>query len=158
MNMRKIGRQMSICMGVTMSLVLSLVGTVVGGHFTILSWGISFAISLVISLILGFLVPMKRVSDAACNACKINPQSLPGNLFSALISDLIYTPLITIVMVVIMVGNARKQLEAMGVPMETWPKIGQALVPSLIICFIVGYIVIAIVQPLFLKLIMNKNK
>jgi len=149
--MRKIGILMSILMGFSMSLILSLVGTLMGGHFTVPSWLISFGISFVISLIIGFIVPMKVVSDKACNGLKINPQSFKGNLLSSLISDLIYTPIITVTMVCIMVTNAKKQLAARGIP--GGPTILGELWPSLIVCLLVGFVVIAIIQPLFLKLL-----
>lgn len=152
-NMRKIGMMMAILMGFTMSLVLSLTGTVSGGHFTVPSWLISFGISFVISLIIGFVVPIKKVGDAVCNKVNVVPESFKGNLVSAFISDLIYTPIITIIMVVIMVGNAAKHA-----PEGHAPSIGQVLPGSLILCFVVGYIVIAIIQPVFLKMLMKNIK
>lgn len=152
-NMRKIGMMMTFMMGFTMSLVLSLTGTLSGGHFTVPSWLVSFGISFVISLIIGFIVPIKRVGDAVCNKVNVVPESFKGNLVSAFISDLIYTPIITIIMVVIMVGNAAKHA-----PEGQAPSIGQVLPGSLILCFVVGYIVIAIIQPVFLKMLMKNIK
>ncbi|SDB67800.1 hypothetical protein [Butyrivibrio sp. INlla16] len=48
--MRKIGRQMAIRMGILMSLALSLVGTLTSGHFTVPGFIISFVLSTIISL------------------------------------------------------------------------------------------------------------
>lgn len=70
---------------------------------------------------------------------------------SALISDLIYTPIITIIMVTVMVSNAAKHAPAGAVP-----PVGVVLVPSLIVCLLVGYVVIVLIQPLFIKLL-TKN-
>jgi len=154
--MKKIGILMSILMGFTMSLVLSFLGTMMSGHFSIPSWLISFGISFAISLVIGFIVPIKKVCDYVCQKLSVNPQSLKGNAISSFISDLIYTPIITVSMVVIMVGNAQKQMAALGIT-EGVPTIPQVLIPSLISCFIVGYFVIFITQPLFLKMLLKKN-
>lgn len=152
--MRAVGIKMNIMMGVTMSLILSLVGTLTGGHFTIPSWLVSFGISLVISLVIGFAVPIKKVGDSLCKKCKANPQSMKGNLISALASDLIYTPIITIIMVSVMLTNAAKHLPP-NAPADAVPSIGKALPGSLLICLVVGYIVIVVIQPIFLKMFMK---
>jgi len=148
--MKKIGIKMTVSMGVVMSFILSLVGTLMGGHFTVPSWLISFVISLLISLVIGFIVPIKKVGDAFCNKCKTNPESMKGNLLSGIVSDLIYTPLITVIMVVVMLGNAAKHAPAGAVP-----TVGQVLPGSLLVCLIVGYVVIIIVQPILLKTFMK---
>lgn len=150
--MRMIGIKMNILMGLTMSIILSFVGTMLGGHFTIPSWLVSFGVSLVISLIIGFVVPIKKLGDAFCSKCKVNPQSFKGNLLSALLSDIIYTPIITIIMVVVMLGNAAKHAPAGAVP-----PVSKVLPGSLVVCLVVGYVVIALVQPIFLKLLLKKN-
>ena len=150
--MRKIMIMMSVLMGFTMSLCLSLLGTGMSGHFTVPAWLFSF----VISLIIGFIVPMKKVSDAACNKAGIIPESFKGNLLSSLISNVIYTPVITIAMVVLMVGGAARQMREAGAPESAIPSIQQALVPSLVVSFIVGYIIIFIVQPLYIRMLLKK--
>lgn len=152
--MRKIGMIMNVMMGFTMSLVLSFVGTMTGGHFSLPSWGISFLISFAISLVIGFLVPIKKLGDMACGK-KIKPESFKGTLVSGVISDLIYTPIITIIMVTFMLNNAAKHAPAGSVP-----SVAKVLPGSLVICLLVGYAVIILVQPLFLKMLMkriNKN-
>lgn len=151
--MRMIGIKMNILMGLTMSIILSFVGTILGGHFSIPAWLVSFGISLVISLVIGFIVPIKKLGDGLCDKCKVNPQSMKGNLLSALLSDFIYTPIITIIMVVVMLGNAAKHAPAGAVP-----SVGKVLPGSLVVCLIVGFVVIAIVQPIFLKFLLKKNK
>lgn len=149
--MRKVALKMAVLMGCTMSFVLSLVGTLMGGHFSVPSWLISFGISLVISLVIGMIVPMKPITDKACSACHISPQSLQGNLLGSLISDLIYTPIITVIMVVTML----KMAAAHAPEGAAVPTVGQVLPGSLIVCFLVGYVVIFVIQPLFLKLCMK---
>lgn len=149
--MRKVGILMNVFMGLIMSLVLSFVGTMTSGHFAIMSWGVSFLISFVISLVIGFAVPIKKLGDGACAKCKVNPMSFKGTLLSAVISDIIYTPIITIIMVVVMLKMAVKHAPAGAVP-----SVGQVLPGSLIICLLVGYVVIVIIQPLLIKLL-TKN-
>ena len=60
---------------------------------------ISFAVSFVISIIIGLFVPMKKVNDALGRKLGLEPGKLGTRCFEALISDLIYTPVITLVMV-----------------------------------------------------------
>lgn len=110
--MKKMGLSMSVLMGLTMSFILSLVGTLGSGHFTVPGWLRSFVISLVISLVIGFVIPMKQVSDAACSKAGISVNTTKGRLFSALISDLIYTPLITVIMVSVAITGAGKAIDA----------------------------------------------
>lgn len=153
--MKKIMMMMSILMGFSMSLVLSLLGVAGSGHFSVPSWMVSFGISFLISLLIGFAVPVKKVCDAACNKCGIIPESFKGNLMSSVVSDLIYTPVITIAMVVMMVGGAAKKAIAAGAPADRIPSVAHALVPSLIMSLVVGYFVILILQPLFLKLLLK---
>lgn len=151
-NMRSIGIKMNILMGVTMSFILSLVGTCSGGHFTLISWIVSFFISLVISLVIGFAIPIKKLGDSFCALFKVKPESMKGNLLSGIVSDIIYTPIITIIMVSIMLTNAAKHAPAGAVP-----PISRVLPGSICLCLVVGYIVIIIVQPLFLKMLIKSK-
>lgn len=154
--MKKIGILMSVYMGLIMSFCLSLAGTLMGGHFTIPGWLVSFAISLVISLIIGFLVPIKKVSDAICRKFKVEPESMDGNRISSLVSDIIYTPVITVVMVVIMVGNARKHIPEEILASGQGPSLGKELLIALPMCFVIGYVIIMIVQPILVKALIKK--
>lgn len=149
MNMKKIGLQMNILMAVTLSFCLSLIGTLSSGHFTIPAFLISFAISTVISFIIGMIVPMKKVEDGLVRKCGLEERSLPARLLSTLVSDLIYTPILTFSMVFM----AYKQATAHG---EKMP-FARVFVSSLIVSLIAAYIIIFIVTPLFLKFVMKKN-
>ena len=108
---KKIGIFMSLLMGFTLSLVMSLVGTLTSGHFTVGSWLISFGISFVISMIIGLIVPMPKLEAAACAKFRLKPHTFPANALSALISNTIYTPLMSVVMVLIMVGSANAGIQ-----------------------------------------------
>ena len=158
--------KMTVLMGLTMSLVLSLVGSVLGmvhsGSFSVPGWFISFFISLIISLIIGFLIPVKKVTDSVCKKAGAEPASPKGNLLGALISDFIYTPVITVIMVMVNVNGARRSMPAEvlaeAVAQGRAPTVGRILPLSLIVCFIVGFIVIAVIQPVFLKMLTRNLK
>ena len=102
---------MSLLMGVTLSFFMSLIGTLTSGHFTFVTWLISFLISFVISLVIGFLVPLPKIDAAVCRKMKLRPHSVQANLMSALISNTIYTPIMSVVMVLIMVGSANAGIQ-----------------------------------------------
>ena len=150
--MKKIGMTVSICMGITMSFFLSLIGTGLSGHFTVPGWLISFLVSTVVSLLIGFLIPMKKVTDGATKALKLKPQSLPARCVESFISDIIYTPLITFIMVFI----AYKSAISHGAPAESM-NLGKMFLGSLWICLAAGFVLIFIFMPIFIKIAMKKN-
>ena len=148
--MRSVGIKMSILMGLTMSFFLSLAGTFfgtmrAGRPFPPVGWLISFFVSLIVSLIIGFAVPMGRISRSIGE--KMGKGTLKARVVDALVSDLIYTPVITLVMVFL---NYR-QAVAQG---SQAPFIAMFL-PSLILCFAVGFILIFVFQPMFMKQLMK---
>ena len=61
MNMKKIGQQMNLLMGLSMSCVLTLIGLLTAGKFTIHGFLTGFAVSFVVSMIIGLIIPMKKV-------------------------------------------------------------------------------------------------
>ena len=148
--MKTIGIKMSILMGLTLSFFLSLIGTLfgtlrAGRPFPPVGWLISFFISLAVSLIIGFAVPMGRISRSVDQ--KFGQHTLKAELMNALISDLIYTPVITLLMVFL---NYR-QAHAQG---SQAPFIAMFL-PSLALCLVVGFLLIFVFQPIFLKQLMK---
>lgn len=145
--MQKIGFLMSLIMGFVMSLVLSLTGTLVGGHFTVPSWLISFGISFVLSLIIGFIIPMGRLNNLITGKLKQSRKMFLANLIDSFVSNVLYTPLMSASMV---------WLAWSKIPLEHRPPFAALYMPSLIATFIVGWIVIFITQPLFLKKLMKK--
>ncbi len=149
--MRKIGRSMSIKMGVTMSFFLSLIGMGTSGHFTVPDFIMSFLVSTALSLVIGFLVPMGKVSASACRALKLAPGTLPARFLEALISDLIYTPIMTLAMVSLAYNMAMRQSGG-----KAQLNFAAMFFPSLIICFLAGLVIISIIQPIFYKQTMKK--
>ena len=146
--MKKVGIKMSLCMGITLSFFLSLIGTATSGHFSVPGWITSFLISAVISLIIGFIVPVKKVTDSACARFNMQPGKLSTKCFECLISDLIYTPVITLCMVFF----AYRMATAQGAPLHFLPM----FLSSLVICLIAGFILIFIFMPFYMKLLIKK--
>lgn len=153
MDMKKIIRTMSILMGVTLSFCLSLAGNLTSGHFTPIGFLASFAVSTVISLIIGFLVPIKKLGDGASRALKLKERSIPARLVESLVSDLIYTPVITLAMIAL----ARKLTMVMSRGNASLPPFMIMFLKSLIISLAVGYVLIFFLTPVYLKLVLKKN-
>ena len=151
-NMKKISILMGLLMGLSMSLCMSLCGTLLSGHFTVQSWLISFAVSFVVSFIIGLLIPMKKIQDFVLYNHNLKRGGLCAHLVGTLVSDLVYTPIMTLIMVFIAWTNARKHLP----PDARLPFLPMFL-KSLLVCFVVGYIVILIVTPIYLKILTKHN-
>ena len=147
--MKKIGREMSILMGTTLSFCLSLVGQLASGHFAFSAFLVSFLVSLVVSLIIGFVVPMKPLSDALGKKLGLKPESFGTRCFDALISDLIYTPIITFLMVLM----AYKQAVSHGAQIVFVPM----FLKSLLLSLFVGYVLILLLMPVFLKFVLKRH-
>lgn len=150
-NMKKIGMGMNIRMALMMSFCLSLIGTLTSGHFTIPGFIISFLISTVISLLIGFIVPIPKANAAMGRKFHLQQGTIKARLAESLVSNLIYTPLMTFVMVLFAYLMTMKQSGGMA---EL--SFGPMFLKSLIICFIAGYVLIFIFQPLFLKSLLKK--
>ena len=145
--MRKIGMLMSLLMGLIMSFVLSLVGTLVGGHFTVPAWLMSFGVSFLISLVIGFIVPMNPLYDLITGKLKAAKKFLLANIIDSLISNIIYTPILSASMVL---------MAWIHIPAEHRPPYIALYAPSLAVTFIVGWIVIFVIQPILLKSLFKK--
>ena len=138
---KKIGMQMNMYMGITLSICLSLVGNLTSGHFT----PIGFLISAVVSSI----IPIGKVSEAPCEKCGLKRGSLGARCLSSLISDCIYTPIITLAMVFL----ASRMAARMGGTLPFLP----AFIKSLIISMIVGFVLVFIFTPFYLRIVMKAN-
>ena len=147
--MRKIQRQVAAFMGVSLSFCLSLFGNATSGRFTVRGFIISFVMATIISLIIGWFVPMKNVSDKLTEKMGIQEGTFGKKAADALISDIIYTPLITFLMVFL----AYKQATAHGAQMPFVPVFVKSLIESVIL----GFIIILILTPVFVKFVMKKN-
>ena len=147
--MRKIQRQMAMLMGVSLSFCLSLFGNATSGRFTVMGFILSFIVATIISMIIGWFVPMKDVSDKITGKLGMTPNKAGTRVMESLISDIIYTPLITFVMIFM----AYKQATAHGGSMPFVPAFLKALIESMIL----GLIIIHLLTPIYIKFVMKKN-
>lgn len=148
--MKKVGRMMGLLMALTLSLVLSFVGVFTSGQFTVPGFLISFLISFVISLLIGLVVPMPKVNMALGQKMHLQPGSLRARLVESLVSNLIYTPLITVSMVTLAWMNIRRLSGGHQPPYVPM------LLRSLAISLVVAYLLIFLVSPVYLRLSMKK--
>ncbi|MBR6403007.1 MAG: hypothetical protein IKS48_06440 [Eubacterium sp.] len=137
------GLKMNIAMGVTLSFFLSLQGNLLSGHFTLSAWLISFVVSVLVSFVVCLIVPMRKVTDVVIQKSKLNPVSIPCRALVTLVSDCIFTPIMTFLMVLMAYKSAVKQ----GAEMP----FGPMFLKSLILSMLTGFILIFILQPIFLK-------
>ena len=153
--MRKVGRLMSIYMGVTLSLCLSITGNLSSGNgFMPPLFLITFLVSTVIALLIGFIVPMGKISGSIHSKVK----GFGGHLLDALVSNLIYTPIITCFMIIIVRKAVPMFIARSGgvVPENLFPPFIVMYLGSLALCFAVAYVLILIFQPLYMKLAMKQ--
>lgn len=148
-DMKSIGRKMSVLMGVTLSFFLSLTGMLTSGHFVFFNWLISFLMSTAVSLVIGFIVPMGKIGQAISRKLGKGPNGPSAHIIKSLVSDLIYTPIITF----LMVFAAYKNAVAHGA--QNLPFIPMFM-SSLMVCFTVGFILIFIFEPVFLNILLKK--
>ena len=148
--MKKVGRLMSLYMGLSLSCCLSLTGLLSSlgkTEYTVpkflVSLLINIAVSFAISMVIGMLVPMKKVNDALGRKLGLQPGKIGTRLAETLVSDLIYTPIITFTMVFI----AYKQATSHGAKMPFAPM----FFSSLALCFAVAFVLIFFLTPLFMK-------
>ena len=143
--MKRIGIQVSFLMGITLSFFLSFTGVAASGHFSLPGWLISFGISAVISLVIGLFIPMKRILDNMTVKRGMEPGKLSTRCVEALVSNLIYTPIITIIMSTYGYVQATKG----GAKIPYGVMLGKSLIVCLIIIFFI--------QPLIMKFVFNRN-
>ena len=150
--MRIIGKQMAIRMGLMMSFFLALVGTLTSGHFTVPGFIIGFIISSIISILIGLIIPVGKITGGVCTKLGLERGRMGTRVVESLLSDLIYTPIMTLVMVAFAYFMVMRQSGGMAqisfIPM---------FLRSLVICYVVAFFLIFIFQPLFLKQLMKKN-
>ena len=154
LRMKRIGRRISILMGITLSFFNSLVANLFLAKegFKIGAFLISFGISLVVSILIGLIVPIKKIHDSVVRKFHLKPGSLGANAVEALVSDLIYTPIMTLVMTLVAWIMANKQNPNADIPYLPM------FLKGLAVCFIVGYILAFIFAPLYTRLVVGKRR
>lgn len=147
--MAKVGLEMNLLMGITMSFFLSLVGILSSGHFSVPGWLTSFLISVVAAFVIGFIFPVQKISAAAVRKSGLNPNAMGGRCLEALVSNLIYTPLMTLIMVFL----AWKGATAAGAQIPFAPMYFR----SLLFTFPVGFVLVLIIARPYLTFVLKRN-
>ncbi len=145
---KKAGMQISIYMGISMSFFLSLFENILSGHFTLMLFLATFMASTALSFVIGFFVPMGPITAAATK--KMKPGSIGAKLLSSFISDIIYTPVLTLAMVVLV------RLMVPPQALNNMPPLPVMFLGSLIPALIIGFILIMILMPIFQKIVFKK--
>ena len=165
--MKKISIRMSLYMGLAMSFTLSLVENISSKRFSFPIFFITLGASFLISVLIGLIVPMGRIGQAATK--NMRQGSIGARALESLISDLIYTPVITIVMVwlvhnlvPVFAGMAAKQSvklqggskEAMELASLEANEEAAANLPPFVIMFLTSLALF--LQPLFMKMLLKR--
>lgn len=151
---RKIGRFMTVAMGITVSIVLSAFGVISSGHFSVPMLLLSMVISIVLALIIGFLLPVQPVKMALTKNIKNNfLRMLVGNV----ITNLFYVLIITTVLVFVMNGMAAHIMDMNNVPASVPRPNALKVLPSrLLESYIVSFVVTFLLEPLYLMIAKKK--
>ncbi len=142
--MKKAGLKMSFMMGAAMSITLSLIGLLSARKFTLPGFFTNVLISFSFSFLLGLAVPVKQLGTQLVNRLKLQPGSLKARAAEALLSDVIYTPLMTTVMTYL----AYRQARAHGAPIT----FASMWLPSLLISLTAAFGLVFIFTPLFTRI------
>ncbi len=152
--MKKAGIKISVMMALVMSLALSIIGNISarrpeGTPAISIIIGIitSFIISFIVSLIIGMIIPVEKISGFLCRKLELEKGKLETRLFESLVSDIIYTPFMTLAMTGLAYFSAMKQSGGRANITYSTMFLG-----SLSVCMIAGFILIFIFQPLFVKI------
>lgn len=143
-------------MALLMSFSLSLVGNLTADRPPempmapiVIGFLESFALSFVVSAIIGFLVPMPKVNAALARKFHLQPRTFKAGFIQSLASNLIYTPLLTLVLV----GFAYH----VQIPAALRPPFLPMFLHSLGICLVVAQVLIMVSVPLILKLVIPQG-
>ena len=136
MDMKKVGRKMSIMMGLTISFCMSLIGNLMSGHFSVPGFLISFVISAVICLIIGWFVPIGQIAHNVCEKRGLERGSLGARCLESLITDVFFTPVMTLAMISYAYMMSKKN----DVDMKFLPAFLSSLGTGLVVCFILAFI------------------
>ncbi len=162
---KKIGRFIGIGMGLTMSMVMSIVGSVMGvmdarakageanlPPFVVMllpSLLVSLLVASVLSIGLGLIIPMNKISGGLGKATRAKGMEL--RIMQAFVSDLLYTPAISLIMsFVSAIFFAKVPAKAV------FPVALKSFVRSFPIEFVLALIAIIIVEPIIKKAAVKK--
>jgi len=154
--MKAVGLKISLLMALLMSFSLSLTGNLTAERPPnmpmapiIIGFLASFGVSFVVSFAIGLVVPMPNVNAALARKFHLQPWALKTHIVESIVSNLIYTPLMTTTMVTFVYFCL--------MPKGPKPPFLPMFIESQIICFIVAQVLIFIFVPLILKLVLPKG-
>ena len=142
--MKKAEIKMSLLMGGTISFINSLIGILSSGRFTVGGFLKNWLLSFLISFVLGLVVPIRKISSSLIRKKGLKPGTLKARLLEALVSDLVYSPVMTFVMVYL----AYRQAVAHGAKISFLPM----LLRSECIAFVSAFILSFLLAPVYSRL------
>ena len=145
--MKTAGRLISMMMGLILSFFQSLAGQLRSGQFTFQGWIVSLALSIAASWLIGYIVPMGKVSKSICRKLKCPEGSLKARIAESAVSDLIFSPFITLANVLLAWRNIPPQARPPFLPM---------FLPSLGISLLIGFVLVFIFQPICKKFVLSR--
>ena len=146
--MEKVEKTMGLLMGVSLSLLLTLTGTLSSGSFALLSFLSGFLVSFAVSTLLTRILPVQKIASSLSKRLKLRKGTVPCRLLETLVSDLLMSPVMTL----IMVWLAWRQATAHGARIP----FGPMLLKSEILSFLVAFAAIFLLTPLFLKFALQR--
>lgn len=154
--MRKAGLKIVLAMALLMSFTLSLTGNLLAERPAEMPMGpivigfiLCFVLSFIVSFAIGMIVPMPKVNAALARKFHLQQGTLKAGLIESFASNLIYTPIVTLVMVAFVYCAL--------MPAEFRPPFLPMFLHSLVVCFVVGQVIIFICTPLMIKWLLPKN-
>ncbi|MCR5699109.1 MAG: hypothetical protein K6G52_05635 [Treponemataceae bacterium] len=99
MKTKKFNTGAYLCLGIVLSVVLTVFNTILLGRYPFYNIAVCFGISLVIGIVIGLVVPFDLIFASECRRHNFKPDSFPTHMLLSLITDAIFTPLMTIPMV-----------------------------------------------------------
>jgi len=147
--MKQLGMKMGLLMGTTIGFVNSLIGNLSSGRFTVSGFLISFLISFAVSQILGRIVPVRKISEQCLKKANARPGTGKGRVIEALVTTLVYSPIMTFVMILFAYLRARSH----GVQLPFGPMLLRSECISIVSSFILSYLL----SPIYLKLLTKQK-
>lgn len=144
--MKKVSTFMNLTMGVTLSFCMSLIGNLTSEKgFTIVGFLVSFVASFLISLFIGFNIRIGMIEGMICGMAGAKRGSMKARFLETVISDVVYTPLMTFCMVLL----------AWFMSGKAFP-FGPVFFRSFLISLAAAFIIIFIVKPLYFNAAVKK--
>ncbi|MBP5280236.1 MAG: hypothetical protein J6Z03_07105 [Erysipelotrichaceae bacterium] len=150
---KEFSRRMSICMGIIMSLCLSTAGLLTARAFSLPSLLLNLVISYAIVRGIDHFIDIGALAVDVPNKMDVDPNSLQGRFLRALITDVIYTPLMTIVMVSI--GYYRATSHGAQIPYV--PMLMKSMLLTFTLSFLICFFIMPVVEKLILKGLEDKK-